>query len=310
MSREAGNTRQSDHRHQVPVLEIGGTHVTSAMVELAAGRVTPGAGSRQPLQGDASARELLDQILRCATELDATPGAAWGVAVPGPFDYQHGVARFEGVGKFDALNGVDIGQVLHRELPSSPSSIRFVNDAAAFTIGEWAYGAAAGHDRVVGITLGTGVGSGFLAGGVPIGTGPNVPPCGEVFRLTFNSRPLEDTVSRRALLRNYAQRAPHGHDLDVVDIAARARAGDQIADQVLGHAFTQLGTVLTPWLARFQATAMVVGGSMSRSWDLVYPPLFAGILASDRSIAQGLELMPAQNPEEAGLLGAAWHGAR
>jgi glucokinase len=38
----------------------------------------------------------------------------------------------------------------------------FVNDAHAFLLGEAAVGAAAGHHRTVGITLGTRVGSAFL----------------------------------------------------------------------------------------------------------------------------------------------------
>jgi hypothetical protein len=45
-------------------------------------------------------------------------------------------------------------------------------------------------------------------------------------------------------------------------------------------AFSRLGLALAPWLSRFGATALVVGGSISQSWDLVYPSLVAGTHAS------------------------------
>jgi glucokinase len=231
------------------------------------------------------------------------------VAVPGPFDYQTGVARFEGVGKFDALNGVDVGEVLRRELVNRPRTVTFVNDAIAFAAGEWAFGSGRGHERMVGITLGTGVGSGFLDRGSSVGSGPCVPVRGEVYRLMVDDRPLEDTVSRRALLRDYAELRPETPCRDVREMAARARDGDAVANQVLHNAFTRLGLALAPWLSRFGATALVVGGSMSRSWDLVHPSLTAGILASPYDVPD-LGVFPARDSEGSALLGAGWRAVR
>lgn len=292
-----------------PVLDIGGTHVTAALVDLAAGRVSPGSTRRRSLDGAAPADVLLDVIVGCALEVPAPEAAAWGVAVPGPFDYAEGIARFEGVGKFDALNGVDIGAVLRRELPGQRSAVVFVNDAIAFGLGEWAFGAGAGHDRMVGITLGTGVGSAFLDDGTPVASGPAVPPRGEVFRLQIAGRPLEETVSRRALLREYARLRPESPCTDVRDIADRARAGDATADAVLETAFTRLGLALSPWLSRFGATALVVGGSMGRSWDLVHPPLTAGIRSGSHD-GTTLTVVAARDSETSALLGAGWWAVR
>ena len=292
-----------------PVLDIGGTHVTGALVDLAAGQVAPGTTCRRSLDGAAPARVLLDLIVSCAEDVAAPDRAAWGVAVPGPFDYEEGIARFEGVGKFDALNGVDVGAVLRRELPVQPRTVTFVNDAIAFAIGEWAFGSGRGHDRMVGITLGTGVGSGFLDRGSSVASGPGVPVRGEVYRLLIDDHPLEDTVSRRALLREYAERRPEMPCLDVHDMAGRAYEGDSVATQVLHNAFTRLGLALAPWLSRFGATALVVGGSMSRSWDLVHPALNAGIHASPYDVP-GLGVFPARDSEGSALLGAGWQAVR
>ncbi len=292
-----------------PVLDVGGTHVTAALVDLSAGRVVPGATTRRSLDGAAPARVLLDIIVSCANDVKPQEGAPWGVAVPGPFDYETGVARFEGVGKFDALNGVDVGAVLRHELRGRPRKVAFVNDAIAFAIGEWAFGAGRGHDRMVGITLGTGVGSGFLDRGSSVASGPRVPVRGEVYRLLIDDRPLEDTVSRRALLRDYAERRPETPCRDVRDMATRAHDGDAVANQVLRDAFTRLGLALAPWLSRFGATALVVGGSISRSWDLVHPALIAGINASPHACPD-LGVFPARDSEVSALLGAGCQAVR
>lgn len=291
-----------------PVLDIGGTHVTAALVDLAVGRVVPGTTTRRGLDAAAPAPVLLDLIVGGANDVAAPRGAAWGVAVPGPFDYEAGIARFEGVGKFDALNGIDVGTVLRHGLRNRPRTVTFVNDAIAFAIGEWAFGAGTGHDRMVAITLGTGVGSAFLVGGEPVSSGPGVPSRGEVFRLHIDGRPLEHTVSRRALQREYARLVPEASGADVRDIADRARTGDDAAAQVLRTAFRSLGRSLAPWLGRFGATAMVVGGSMGRSWDLVEPALTEGVQSSDEDCAS-LAIVPAQDPDGSALLGAAWRAA-
>ncbi|MEU8709242.1 ROK family protein [Streptomyces sp. NPDC048565] len=292
-----------------PVLEIGGTHVTAALVDLSASAVH-GRSVRESLSPQGSAEEILGRLARTASRLGAPASATWGVAVPGPFDYAAGLARFEGVGKFDALYGTDVGAALRARIRPAPAALRFVNDADAFGIGEHTGGAAAGHARAVCLTLGSGVGSAFLADGVPVNDGPQVPPQGSAHRLSFDGRPLEDTVSRRAIRAAYA-RATGGDADEVPDvrgIAARARAGDAPAGAVLAGAFRALGVAMAPWVTRFGATVLVVGGSIAASWELVVTPLRDGL--GDGG-ADGSAVAPALLPDTASLLGAArWAASR
>lgn len=58
-------------------------------------------------------------------------------------------------------------------------------------------------------------------------------------------------------------------------------------------------------MERFRASVLVVGGSITRSWDLVAGPLEAGI-RSRPAAATGLSVVPAEQPEQAPLIGAAW----
>ena len=66
-------------------------------------------------------------------------------------------------GNFPGWIGVDIKGTLEREfgLP-----VTVANDANCMLLGEVWAGAAKGYTDVIGVTLGTGVGSGILTGGV------------------------------------------------------------------------------------------------------------------------------------------------
>lgn len=306
-----------------PVLEVGGTHVTAALVDVAAGR-TVGPVVRDTLAAHGTAEEILDRIAATADRIAAPEGARWGVAVPGPFDYAGGIGLFKDVGKFEALYGVDVGAGLAARIRSRPAALRFLNDADAFGVGEHVAGAARGERRAVCLTLGTGVGSAFLDAGVPVNDGPLVPPDGSAHLLVYAGRALEDTVSRRAIRAAYAQAAGvaagaeagsdgtgaggagAGGALDVRDIAALARGGDPAARAVLDGAFRALGEALAPWLDRFAATAVVIGGSIAASWDLIEPALRAGLAAGlGARRADGLALRTALRGDDAALLGAA-----
>jgi glucokinase len=281
----------------VPVLEIGGTHVSAASVDPAGWHVEQ--TTRFSLDADAAADALLDRIGRAGNALRATANPTWGVAMPDPFDYERGIGQFEGVGKFTALRGVDVGAGLRRWLRGE---FAFVNDADAFLLGEWVAGAARGAQRCAGITLGTGVGSAWLVDGQI--TDPGTPPGGRIHRMTIDGQPLEDVFSRRAIRRSYAQ-AGGDPAADVKQIADAARTGSTAAKRVLEDATTALGRVVGRCCAGFGADVLVVGGSMSASWDLLEPAFRAG--ASDEVLPR---VVLARYPEEAPLIGAALHAVR
>lgn len=289
----------------VPVLDVGGTHVTAALVDVATSRPAPSTVIRTPLTAHAGADGILDAIARAALALPAEHSPHWGVAMPGPFDYATGIGRFTGVGKFESLYGVDVKQGLRERLAGRAERLRFLNDADAFAIGEHSAGAATGHDRVVCLTLGTGVGSSFLSRGRPVHSGPSVPPSGHVHRLTVHGGPLEDTVSRRGIRARYGRLSPTAEEQqppDVREIATRADKGDTAAATTFRYAFDALGRALAPWISHFQATAVVIGGSMAQSWHLVHPALTTGLAAAD---GPDVPVLPARQPEAAPLIGAA-----
>ena len=281
----------------IGALDIGGTHVSAARVDPVRASVEAQTRCRIPLPPDGTRSELLERILGAARA--AGMGVrAWGIAVPGPFDYEHGISRVRH--KLEALHGVDLRAELAVAVAVDPARIRFLNDADAFGLGEWWAGAARGHARAVAITLGTGLGSAFLADGRIVDTGLDVPPEGSLHLVPFHGRAVEDLISRRGLLARYGDGA-----VDVEQVAERARSGDERAAAAFHEVASGLAELLAPWLRSFQATCLVVGGSIAGAWDLIAPALGARLAP-----VESLEVVTvAAHLDDAALLGAARHVA-
>jgi predicted NBD/HSP70 family sugar kinase len=288
-----------------PLLEVGGTHVQASRVDPSTWKLVPGSQHRMALDSSGSAEAIIATMASCAAELALMSAETLAVAIPGPFDYANGIGQFRDVGKFDSLAGVDVRRALLARLSPPPGRIAFLNDAEAFGLGEWLAGSARGYRRVVAITLGTGVGSVFLDGGTVVSSGPSVPPDGHVYRLLIDGRPLEESVSSRAIVLAYASRATApGSALDAADVAAFALRGDEPAAAVFSSAFWLLGQVLAPWLDRFGAEVLVVGGGLSASWSLIDGPLRRPL----GDLARQVAVVHASDSGTSAAIGAAWHG--
>jgi glucokinase len=284
----------------VGALDIGGTHVAAGRVRIESKTVEEGTRVRVAFPPDA-ASEQLGRIVDAALAV-ATPNLRrFGVAAPGPFDYAAGISRI--THKLAGLYGVDLRDELGSALDlTDPRAIAFVNDAEAFLLGEWWAGAAQGHGRVVGITLGTGLGSAFLERGRIVRSGTRVPADGALYALPFRGAPVEDTISRRALLARYSESSEDGTDVE--QIAARARAGERVARLVFRELATDLAEFLWTPLETFAPTCLVVGGSIARAWELLAP-----VLQQQLAALGPLVVTRATRIDDAPLLGAARHAA-
>ncbi|QNE18669.1 ROK family protein [Kribbella qitaiheensis] len=275
----------------VAVLEVGGSHVTAASVRPGSWQVE--VAQRATLDSKGSAGAIVEALAAAARQLPLATGLA--VALPGPFDYETGVAWYR-LDKFAALYGLDLRKALRESL--GVEQVVFLNDAEAFSVGEWAAGALRGQDRCVGVTIGTGIGSGFLDDGRAVRTGDSVPPGGELYRTDYRGKPLEDWISARAILRLYSERAGAlPENWGVKEVADHARGGDAVARQVLLDTFGVLAEVLGGWLERFGASRVVLGGAISGAFDVVESvfPFHAAATA---------------DTEHSAILGAAAHFAR
>jgi glucokinase len=278
----------------IGALDIGGTHVSAARVDVVSATVDPASRVRFSLAEDGDRAGLVGELVRAARAVAGADVERIGVAVPGPFDYERGISLIEH--KLAPLYGVDLRRELLDALPETDAVV-FVNDADAFLLGEWWAGAARGHERVIGLTLGTGLGSAFLVDGRIVVTGRGVPPQGELYRAPFRGAPVEDAISRRGLLARYKA----GGGLDVEELAARAREGDARAAAAFAGFASDLAEFLEPSLAGFRPTCVVVGGSIARAWDLIGAVL-------EQALPQ-VAVGAAASIDDAPLLGAARRAA-
>ncbi len=282
----------------VGALDIGGTHVTAARVNVASASVDSRSRVRMSLCAPASGADVLAAIVRAATSIREPETRRFGIAVPGPFDYAAGVSLISH--KLAGLYGIELRVELGNALGlSDPADVCFLNDAEAFLLGEWWAGAARGHARAVGVTLGSGLGSAFLENGSIVRSGPRVPPGGALYELPFRGAPAEQTISRGALLARYGRTT--AQRFDVEHLAARAREREGPARRLFEELAESLAELLAPWLHAFDPTCVVVGGSIARSWDLLEASLQAGL---ERAEWPG-SVCAAQHVDDAPLLGAA-----
>ena len=267
-------------------LDIGGSHVTAAAVDLAGRRVLPDSLVRREVPESAPAGVLLDAWAGAAR---AALGAGRrvlrvGVAMPGPFDYAQGVSRLRH--KFAELYGCNVALALGARWAGASLAdvpLRFANDAAAWALGEWWSGAAPRPQRMIGITLGTGFGSGFIAGGrIMSESAPDVgtlPTGGELWNAPYLGDIAENFVAGAAIQRDFAART--GRDESVSVIAAAAAAGDAAARATFAALGTHLAEILRPWASGFGAQQLVVGGNIARAWEHFCEPLQNGLPGID-----------------------------
>ena len=241
----------------VGALELGGSHVSACVVDVETWRVSN--PCRLPFDPKDSRPELLGAICRAAGALTGVTRV--GVAAPGPFDYENGICKVHGLGKLEGLFNVDMRAELVHVLRLDGASIRFLNDAEAFLLGESVAGAAQGHERAIGITLGTGLGSAFLADREIVRSGEGVPPNGDLHVVPFRGAPVEDAISGRAISARFDGRT------GAAEIAARAGAGDIGAAAAFASFGADLAESLEPWVRGFRPSRVVVGGSIACAWE-------------------------------------------
>lgn len=251
----------------VLVYDVGGSHIATALCFAEGFRLDSIARNNLPEQqtSEAFVEVLHSLALKAAPDLSRVEGAE--LAMPGPFDYEKGVSHMRH--KLPYLYGIPLASVLSDRFGWRTGQVRFLNDAAAYLLGEVGAGAARGAARAVGITLGTGVGSAFAMDGRIVTEGPGVPTGGEIWNIPYRGGIVEDLISTRALQRSYKERT--GQQREVASIAHYANGGEVTACEVFEEFGSNLGLALLHLLSEFNPNVVVLGGGIARSANLFMP---------------------------------------
>lgn len=183
-----------------------------------------------------------------------------GVAIPSPFDFIQGIAMADH--KFASLKGLNIREELHRATGIASEAILFTNDAAAFGMGAWRL--KGGKDRhTIGVTLGTGFGACFIVDGCYATYGPGVPIGGELWNYPFRGVIAEDYVSTRWFERRFRELT--GEEIKglkgMIDFYEGGKYKEE-TEQIFREFATAFGEIMLPFMVRFKADKLVIGGGM------------------------------------------------
>lgn len=259
-------------------LDIGGGHVTSALVDTALKSIVSGTGQRSETDPNASAKSLIGTWAEAG--LDSLKGGNGfdlshvGIAMPGPFDYQQGVSRMEH--KFASLHGCDVRQLLREAWKDTLNCpIRFANDADLFALGEYWAGAGRDTHRMIGVTLGTGLGSGFIENGRILTKDSRIPDQGEIWNVPHKAGKAEDYANGEFLASLYEKRT--GECKEGREMASLAMRGDRNAQSCFHTLGENLVSILQPWVRSFSPDVLVFGGNLSKSFDLFAEAMRNGI---------------------------------
>jgi len=291
--------------HSLPYIsaDIGGSHITSAAIDPQSKTIIKGTTVSVKVDNQASSEQIIATWCKALSMSISkiTDFAGIGFAMPGPFDYINGISKIKGVKKYEALYDVDIKASIGQRLNlGSHQSVRFINDATAFAIGESWGGLASNYKKVMAITLGTGFGSAFINDGMPVLTGHSVPELGCIYHIPYGKGIADDYFSTRWFVDTWKKRSPHPLN-GVKEIADLAIQENLDAQQLFQEFGTNLGIFLSHWLKKFEADCLIIGGNISNANQLFQDALQNALINHQTNVHVGFSQMQ----EEAALIGAA-----
>ena len=306
-------------------VDIGGTNLRAGMVPFAGGEpAVVMSGSTRAGEGAGRVVARVAGMIRAAMEaVGAGDGgvAGVGVGVPGPLDRERGI-----VIQTPNLGWREVplrDMVAHRlGLP-----VAVDNDANCAAYGEWWLGAGRGADRLIGLTLGTGIGGGIVLGGEIYHGASDA--AGEAGHMSVHLDGRRCACGSRGCVEAYASgpaiaaRAIEGlgaagdtslaslvaEDADLITAEAvcdAAAAGDGYASRILEETARILAVAVANLVHLFNPDVVVIGGGVAAAGDLIFSPLRSEVRRrAFRSASDVCRIVPAEFPETAGIIGAA-----
>lgn len=304
--------------------DIGGTRLKSAVVR-------PDGRVERPTLDETSRFRFDDAVLpllhrHARDHLDATgPGCRGiGIALPGIVETEFGSRYLPG--KVLGIEDFPLRATLEAEFGVP---VRCINDGAAATLAEWRFGAAQGVDDVVGLTLGTGVGSGAVVAGRPfetsnlgngisvghftIQTGGRLCLCGNrgcaetLVSADAIAGKLRDALSRKVPSILAARFRDDPHSIGFVALVEGVRAGDRVCLEILDEFRRDLGATIVTAIHAYNPSVVVLAGGPLRAADLFLADVQAYVDKYSFIFPKGrvVELRVAALEDHAGVLGAA-----
>jgi glucokinase len=271
---------------QIIGIDLGGTNLRAGVVS---------EGVLQPvisraIYGHETQGKVLDQIFNVVDEIINNEVAAIGMGVAGLVDPSSGIL-YDAV-NIPSLSKMDLRSVLEQRY-NIP--VKIENDANCFTLGEFYFGGAKSYDSVVGLTIGTGLGTGIIANG-KLFTGKHG-GAGEFGMISYLDKNIEYYVSGRFF--------EHMYRLKGEDVHKRALAGDTEAIGMYGEFGRHLGEAIKLILYALDTECFVIGGSLKTAFPFYSQSMWDTVAGFEYKRIVSTLKIEASSLANSNLLGAA-----
>jgi glucokinase len=306
-------------------VDLGGTNVRLALVSPQGKILSRWERATATMPDQATLVAALATDLTRASE--AARESGWeikgaGIGVPGRVLPREGRVVFSP--NVSALNDCRLVEHLSPQL-NWPLFLE--NDANLFALGEHWLGAGAGHDQMLGITLGTGVGGGLILNG-RLWTGAEG-TSGEIGHMTVDPEGRKCHCGNRGCLETMAsafwtvawvreqlaQQASswlgelYAADPEAIQgetLVVAALQADPLARRAFDRVGRSLGQAIAAVVHLLGLSRVVIGGRFARAWEVFQAPLHAELYRRLTLFPpESVSVCPAQLGDDAGLVGAA-----
>jgi glucokinase len=256
---------------------------------------------------------LLDRYLDVAAQMQRTLGigelCGIGIGLPGHIDSIRGTTRLGNVPALDEFPIVDYVSARFG------TKVYIENDATLAAVAEHRYGAGQGSKRFLTVTLGTGIGVGFIENGRPIHTANGtmgdighviVDPTGKRSCRQGCHGCLESVASALALEDDYHNLKGIRDDLRLDTLFASAQAGDPECSRIVDGAAQFIGAAVVTWMHIFAPDRIAFAGGLSAAGENLLEPIRKSVSRlAMKDYAVNVSILQATLGSKAGLVGAA-----
>ncbi len=235
-------------------VDLGGTNIRAGIRE--GDRIVT--RNQISLADKDSLEGTLNQLTGLISPLITPEITGIGIAVPSIVDSARGIVY--NVVNIPSWQRVELKSILEKKFNIG---IAVENDANCFALGESLHGKMKGHHHGVGITLGTGVGSGVIIDG-KIYSGQNG-GAGEIGYLNYRDRDYE-FYGGSFFFREI-------HNTSALEMFTKAGAGDKIAMLIWDEYGVTIGNMIKSVVYAYDPEAIVFGGSIAKAFPLFEPSM-------------------------------------
>jgi glucokinase len=229
-------------------VDLGGTKVSLGKVK--ENKIVKHISSDISAQG--SEKQILGEIIQAIQEIFDPGVAGIGVGVPSVVDVEKGIV-YE-VQNIASWKKVPLKEILESQF-HKPVYVN--NDANCFAVGEKHFGKGRKYSNFVGVTLGTGLGTGIIINN-RLYCGPNC-GAGEFGSIPYKESILEYYCGGQFFMGEYGIKGDQ--------VYARAKQGDENALEIFEKFGTHVGEAMMIIMFAVDPEAIILGGAVTQAFS-------------------------------------------